>query len=484
MRYTMALLALVAGSFALEAAIAAAADAKYDLRIRKDATDLVRVSAQLDVTGSLKSRASDHEKLSILSVSAQMDYDERSLAAQADHRLGVRHYRRADATIRVEQGQFQPRLKPGNELLAVSVTGERATIFSPAKPLTREELDLVDIPGNTAVLPLLLPREALAVGGTWKPDADVLAMLLGIDAVGASDVQCVLWQVSPERVATVDLAGHVDGAVNGVATEIQLKGRFEYDIAPQRFTKLELTINEDRPISHVGPGLKVTCQLKVAIEALGSSLPLSPDRCARIAESKKPDDSLLLFHAQKQGYQLRHSRLWHVVDEKPTLVVLRLIERGELIAQCNISPGNISPGNPSPTQDNAEKPADQKPPEKPNTIAEYREHVKKALDKNFRRFVTSKEGTTSAGLKSFCVIAEGEVQELPVRWVYYLLSEKGGRHAALVFTMEQKLAETFGTAGEKLVEGFKFDAVANPSTVPAKQSAQAAPSREPPRVKR
>ena len=41
-----------------------------------------------------------------------------------------------------------------------------------------------------------------------------------------------------------------------------------------------------------------------------------------------------------------HDRRWHVTVDRPELTVLRLVDRGELIAQCNISPApDAKPGN-------------------------------------------------------------------------------------------------------------------------------------------
>jgi hypothetical protein len=453
----------------------------YSLIDRKDATDLARVKAQLEVSGTAKMAAEGQEKTSTIKVSASLVYDERRMPAQGDSRLSLRHYDRAEAVLRVDQGEFRPRLRPARQLVGVVVKANRAVLYSPTGALTREELDLVDIPGNTAVLPQLLPAEPLAIGESWKVDHDALAMFLGIDAVSASDVACKLWQVTPGRIARVRFSGHVNGAVHGVATEIQLKGRFDYDLAARRFTEFEMTVDEDRGISPIGPGLKVTCELKLQIDGIASSQHVTADRAARLAENAPPSDPFLYFHWQSTGYHLSLSRLWHIVDERPHLLVLRLIERGELVAQCNISPGQ--PAAASALKKSGEKTPP--PAARPKTLQEYTEQVRKALDKNFGKLVSTGQGTTAAGTKFFHVVADGQVQEVPVRWVYYLLYDDAGRHAGLVFTFEQKLASKFGTAGEKLIDQFRFVAASTASAAaPASKPVKTIRLGTTPKVKR
>jgi len=159
-------------------------------------------------------------------------------------------------------------------------------------------------------------------------------------------------------------------------------------------------------------------------------------RAARDAEASA---GWLRFHSARDGYRLLHSRQWHVVDDRQNLVALRLLQRGELIAQCNISPG---------------KPLESG---KPWTLETYQEEVQKTLDKRFRKIVSAEEKTSRTGLKLLTVVAEGEWQEVPVRWVYYLLTHKSGKQVGLVFTLEAKAVERFGLAAEELVSGLVID---------------------------
>ena len=95
-------------------------------------------------------------------------------------------------------------------------------------PLTRNELDLVDVPGNSLLLDRLLPAKPVVVGDRWKHDDALLAMLLGLDAISASEVSSEIKDLDNDN-ARIELAGSVQGAIGGVSTEFELKGRYKFD---------------------------------------------------------------------------------------------------------------------------------------------------------------------------------------------------------------------------------------------------------------
>jgi hypothetical protein len=461
----------IALTAALAALLAASTFAKdtYDLRVIKDAGDLAKVRAQLEVTGTLRTKADGQEKQHSLSVSALMEYGEHRLSASGDGRSSLRYYDKAEAKIRIDQGEHQPKLAAGRRLAAVYVTAEKARLFCPGGHLTRDELDLIDIPGNSAVLPLLLPRKEVQVSDKWPAPADALAMLLGIDAVSSTDVQCTLTEVTaPQigsgRLAKVQFAGHVDGSAGGVATEIALKGNFDYDMKARRVARLDMQIEEDRAIGHVGPGLKVNCRVQLVAHPLKNSPQLMDDRTIRLARSPDPE-ALLLAYESADGYRLLHSRQWHVVDQRENVTALRLIEGGELLAQCNIAPAKKDGSKPDQAG--------------PQTLMAYQQEVKKALDKRFRKQLLAKETKTKTGLEAFIVVAEGEAQDVPVRWVYYLLTHASGKQVGLAFTLEPKHVERFGAAAEELVNTLRIDGPAPAKATTAKAPVTKAPATKP-----
>jgi YD repeat-containing protein len=127
-----------------------------------------------------------------------------------------------------------------------------------------------------------------------------------------------------------------------------------------------------------------------------------------------------------------------VTRDEVDLSVLRFLDRGELIAQCNISP------------------LDQLPADRRFTLEEFQGEVERALGKNFGRIDSAVERKTAHGLRLMKVVAEGTVSELPIQWRYYLAIDPEGHRVALTYTLESKLIERFADADMMMIESLEF----------------------------
>ena len=124
--------------------------------------------------------------------------------------------------------------------------------------------------------------------------------------------------------------------MGGVSTEIELKAKYRFDTRLKRVTYLAMLIKEKRAIGHVGPGLDTVAKLIMKITPMATSEQLS----ANLAEAPgpmSPDQAQLSFVAPGRQFGFRYDRRWFVTSDDPKLAVLRLIDRGELVAQCNVS---------------------------------------------------------------------------------------------------------------------------------------------------
>ncbi|MCL6503566.1 MAG: hypothetical protein K6T86_12860 [Pirellulales bacterium] len=202
-----------------------------------------------------------------LKVAGEFRYAERHRLAAVSNWAAVRHYERAIAAIQVEQNESTRELRDSRRLLAAACDGSQAWLWSPNGPLTRDELDLIDLPANTLLLDLLLPAQAVAVGATWEHSPEQMALLLGLDAASVSTVASTLKSCTAQE-ARMELAGKVEGAIGGVATELELAGKYTFDRVSNQITWLALRIQERRSIGHVSPGLDVIANLQVSIAPL------------------------------------------------------------------------------------------------------------------------------------------------------------------------------------------------------------------------
>ena len=419
----------------------AAADSltKQSLKNRHRPNEITRVEIALQVGGDLKLMNEGKAKDLPMSVVANLKYDEQLLATgdKGQPTRSVRYYDDTRAVIKVDKGGEKPTLAPERRLIVAEKLDKQPTrLFCPGSPLKREELDLIDVPGNSLAIDGLLPEQPVALGDTWKLPDDTLADLLGLEAVSWSDVSSALGEIK-EGIAEIASAGSISAAVAGVSTEIELKAKYRYDVKQERLVYVALLIKEKRAVGHVGPGLDTVAKVLMSITPIGASNNLTPERVAQAKAAAEEAAETLSYAAASGQFQFQYDRRWILTSDDKRLTVMRLLDRGELVAQCNIS---LLPA--------ADK--------KPVSLAEFQSDVQKSLGKNFGKFTSASQSTSPAGYAVLRLVAHGTVGELPIEWVYYLVADPQGKRVSLAFTYEQTLGERFGQADRTLVNQLRM----------------------------
>lgn len=444
--------------------VATLAQPKYDLRGQLRPGDLWQVKAKMEVGGEMKLVHDGKVQDVKMSVVAQFDYQEKLVEGQP-HKLAdlrsVRFYETAKATIKIGDGQVEPALRDDRRLIVSAVGSKgKATLFSPSGPLTRDELDLVDTPGNSLLIYALLPEQSVAVKDTWKPTAEVLAALLGMDTVSNTEVECVLTQVA-DGVATIESRGHVDAAVGGVASELNVKTKCLFDLNKKRITHFGIAIGENRSVGHVSPGLDVVAVVRMAFTSRKESDKLGQKQLAGVPLKAHPAVNQLVYEKPTE-YRFYHGRNWFVMDETAGTVSLRLVERGELLAQCNVS---------------AEDGKEDKPP----TIEEFQAEVRQALGESFGKFEQAVTLDDNDDFTIYRVVATGKASELPITWIYFMVLDEAKHRAVFAFTAETPLADRLKDVDLPMVSSLEFlyrQADPNAKPTPAKAQKPAATSQK------
>ena len=341
----------------------------------------LRVVAAVEVGGTLKMSGTKGAEAVPMSVVAQFAYDEQRLddGSEAGHRLALRYYDDAQAVIKIASKTTKPQLRAERRLIA-AFAGKEEYLSSPSGALTREELELIDIPANTLLLDQLLPHGESEVGRRWKPSDDALAQLLCLDAIGHSEMECTLAKVD-NGIAEITMAGSLGAAIDGVATQIEVKSKIQYEVATARPQSVLLAIKEQRGIGVVGPGLDIVAKLKLNIAPQPESKLLTPE-VVQTAKLPQTDDAPPLeYRADAKGFRFEYDRRWHITRDDPDVMVMRFVNRGELVAQCNIS-------------------SSAKAIEKPVELADFQNDVQQALGKMFGRFERAGENSTPSGLRT------------------------------------------------------------------------------------
>jgi hypothetical protein len=416
------------------------------LTSKRGAGDIARVEVQVEASGELK--VNDNGKLRPLkmTVRGKAVYDEQIVGIEPGERLertSLRYYETAEAEIGIEKGISKPKLREDRRMISAQVNSNDAALFSPLGSLTREELELIDIPGNSLLVDDLLPEKPVAVGDKWQHTDQLLARLMGLDAVSQSDVFSELKQID-DQTAKVELSGSIQGALAGVAADIDVKGRYLFDRRQNRVTWVALVTHEKRSAGYVAPGVDVDARVQMKITPGVTAGKLTENGISELSLQQQPHSLDLEYVSSSGRLQLRCDRRWFVMNDQPDAVALRLVDRGELVAQCNVSA----------LADAA--------PDKPTTLTKFQEDIKKTLDKNFGQFLNASQSTSESGINIYRVVIAGTVSELPIQWNYYLVSDREGHQTVFAFTVEQALVEKLGNADQEIVDSLEFGGRSKP----------------------
>ncbi|HUE72222.1 MAG TPA: hypothetical protein VMP01_15165 [Pirellulaceae bacterium] len=448
-----------------------AAEGEIDLTPRAVAGRVQQVHTVVEVQGKLAINP-DGKSVRRLPMEAKADlrFTEKFLppSRESAEVRTIRHYTAADARIRIQESHIEQTLRPERRLIASRIA-DTAHLVSLSGPLTREELELIDTVGNSALLDMLLPRKSVALGGKWNLTDSAVARLLSLEAVGQQDVVATLKKVE-DGLAIIDLAGKVSGAVGGVSTELTLEGKANFHLERKCVTWLALQYDEKRAIGHAQPGYDATIRVRVQAEPIQSSPELSDPSLPSLVAKDQVGQSLLEFKAEKAGIAFLHDRRWNVMVDRFDTVILRLIDRGDLIAQCNIT----------------RLPALEKG--KQMALAEFQRDVEQTLSKNMAQIVEATQSQNDEGLRVLRIVVSGTASELPIQWVYYHLSDASGQRASLVFTMEAKLVDRFAQIDRELVENVELspsllDETKEPTPAAAAGKSARKPASDPTRAK-
>ena len=362
-----------AAVFLAIATTARGGDEAVTLRELARSGDASRAVVELKAEGSFRPAtlpgAAEARPLA-LKVETRVEFVERvgSVDPQGQPRRTFRQVEGAAAAINGEVRPSSSALRPEVATLVADRRDASVAITSAGGPLTRSELELVQGPGDPLALGSLLPTRPVAVGDRWIVGQLAARNLSGYDALATNALEATLEAVDAGS-ARVRLLGTIRGAALGGEGSMACDGSITFDRRANRVDRLTLRRAETRRAGPVEAGLDVKSVITVARQAAPLVKPLDDDELlARAVEASRGPD-LLLFNAPDGKFTLLHDRDWHLYWDDDRQVILKRLDRGEMVAQCNLSAG---PG--------AGKGRHQ-------DVEQFKADLKKALGDRFLRFV-------------------------------------------------------------------------------------------------
>jgi hypothetical protein len=472
-RLAALLVALALFSPKIRAAEPTAAESTIDLTPRVTADDLAEVTIEIEGGGNMQVRDSEQADAATkdtadkdgvrslpMSASAKLQYDEHRVAPTSGHAAtrAIRYYKNASAVLKVDDGGSTPKLDDDRRLIVAQfddpqLPGGRLSFAAAKGLLTREELDLIDVTGDSLAVDALLPKKPVAVDATWPADPNTMAAILSMDSVAAAEVQNVLDKFNHD-FALVRLAGTVVGVADGSTTEMEVRGVYLFDRKLARVTRFNLAVKEKRSIGGATPGVDGVAKLRMNVKPITSSEHLPPATLAALESDKNLRVDRLRLEPDKQGYRICHDRRWFDTSHQRESTTLRCVERGDVLAQCTITS--------LPPQSAANQ----------TTLEEFERDIRFALKDNFGELVASRQWTNSFGNHCLEVVVRGTMEDVPLEWHYYLVAaadpdiQAVANRVSIAVTIQGEMVDRLAAADRQLANAVEF--------VPQKPSTQTA----------
>ena len=388
-----------------------------------------------------------------LSLDAQYRFLERRLSGagrDAETLRAARLYRFANSDIEVVPADAPAGAPPKKSTLKLPETKhlivaqgrrEGPFLYSPTATLTFDQLELIRTPGDSLAMLGLLPREAVSVGDTWKPESWAVQMVSGIEAMLKGEITCKLEEVT-DATARITFTGSAEGATVGATSGVQLVGELTFDRQQKLVSKLRVKQSEKRSVGAVSPGIEVTASVvleRSLAEETNDAKLLSDAAVAEIPIEPAPEMQFLRF--ESWGLRFYHDRGWHQFHQTKETTIYRLMDQGSLVAQVNVSPVPAAAAG-------SHTPEDQ-------FLADIRQSLGKRL-----KSVTKSEQVPSRNAADrrfiYRVTVDGEADKVPMTWLYYLCAAPTGQQVAFVFAIETKQLEKFGNRDQTIIRLLEF----------------------------
>ena len=395
-----------------------------------------RVKVVFKVTGNLMSLQKSEGKPDLHPLKAVGNYVYEERVLDADTGRSLRYFEEAASDFEVDQRHRRYELREEVRWILVDPEELENMHVSPTGSLKREELDLVELPCGSNLVDLLLPKAEKSPGDSWTHDDKLLAQMFNLDAVTANDVKSQFAKIK-DGVAYMTLSGNLVGTVEGVITKVEINGKYNFDIQSSTIYWVAVAIDEDREIGASTPGLHVQAAVRMVREAMTRPGHVHQETIDQFDLENVQHEAMLEHRSEAAGFSLVHNRRWHVFFEKPNMTVLRCVDDGRMIAQCNIRSLHPVGG-------------------KPLSMDKFQQDISMALGDSVRQIVDSQESQNDAGHKVLRVVAAGNVSDSPILWIYYHITHRDGRRISCAFTLGGEDAEQFGGGDMTLIGSLQF----------------------------
>jgi hypothetical protein len=349
----------------------------------------------------------------------------------------ARHYQKAEATITFNKQTSRRTLRAERASMVAQRSKDELLVYSPRGSLSREEKELTEH-FDTLAVPGLVPNKAVKVGESWRLATPAVMALCDLVGLTDHDLTCKLEHIKGD-VATVSIAGTVSGIAQGAQVKLLVDAHYEFDRKDQRVVAVLWRQSEQRQQGPISPAM--SADVSIELKRTPIAEPVELNEVALVPAQAEPAADVLNLHYRdgKGRYELQHDRAWHVVSpESSAQLVLRLMDRGDFIAQATISPW---------------KHAD---PKAVVSLEQFYELMKTTPGWQEEEILEKTELKQPRGHARYRVTASGILNEAKAVQSFYLVVSPEGEQLIVSFAIVPAQVQKLGARDLELVRGIGF----------------------------
>jgi hypothetical protein len=380
------------------------------------------LALDMKLTGKIKLR--DGEKVTSLDLKAgaRHEFEERVLAVSTGKPISVgRYYTTAKADITLQEKPIAKSLRSDRRFQAAQLGDSGTVTYSPVGPLTDEELELTGEHFDVLAIHGVLPNKEVTVGETWEVPMTVAQALAGVDAVISAKLQCKFDKVE-RGYAVLTVSGEMEGINKGATLKASMAAGLVYSLEGKHFTGCTWRYRENKDQGPVSPAVEVETEISATWKHGLALTEVTDGKAATIPATPPPALLMLEFRDASGRFSFNYDRAWNVVTKTDKQTVLRLLDRGELIAQMNLTPMETAKPGEHLSLDAVEKLVHEAPG--------Y------TLDKVIEKTTVEASPGTWVGKVS----TTGTASDLAMQQIAYLVAGARGDQVLLSFTVETEQA--------------------------------------------
>jgi hypothetical protein len=405
--------------------------------------DCFHVRLEMSLKGEIRIQKETGPALLPLQARGSHAYDERILATGTNGlpEKSARRYETARVTIQVARDDSERTLRPERSLIVAQRSKDQALVYCPAGGLRRSELELTSEAFDTLYLPGVLAGKEVKVGDSWKLSNSVAQALCGFEGLTEHTLTGKLESVA-DGVAVFSVSGTASGIDQGAMVKLGVEATGRFDVTAKRVVSLEWRQKDERQQGPVSPASVVETTTKIERKTIDQPENLSDVALVSVPDKDPPSAMLNLECPDVKGrFELMHPRDWQTVSQTVDHLVLRLVERGDFIAQATITPWK-----------SAEK-------GKHLTPEEFKEAMNSTPGWDPERELQASEVPLEGeGRWAYRLSVQGQLDGVAVVQNFYLIAAPGGQQVVVAVTMTPKQADKLGARDLTLVGSLELTA--------------------------